>query len=357
MAYNISGIQQIGIGVTNVHKAWAWYRKQFGIDIPVFEEAAEANLMLPYTGGQPHKRHAILAVSANGGGGMEIWQYTSRTPQSSLFKPQLGDLGIFIAKIKTRNVEDSYQFLKANNVDVLSDVQLAPDDKLTFFVKDLYGNLFQLVQSDNWFSKNKMLTGATYGCTIGVKNIEASLKFYNDILGYDKIIFDETAVFKDFQNINGAENKIRRVLLTHSKNRTGPFSKMLGRSQIELIENKKPNTTPKKIFENRYWGDLGFIHLCFDISDMNDLREKCKAYGNPFTVDSATAHKEGFDMGEAAGHFSYIEDPDGTLIEFVETHKVPILKQFNWYIHLKNRNPHQSLPNIMLKMLRFNRKK
>lgn len=357
MAYNISGIQQIGIGVPNVHKAWTWYRKQFGIDIPIFEEAAEANLMLPYTGGQPHKRHAILAASANGGGAMEIWQYTSRTPQASSFKPQLGDLGIFSAKIKTRDVEGSYQFLKANGVDVLSDVQLAPDNKLTFFVRDLYGNLFQLVQSDNWFSKNKILTGAIYGCTIGVSNIDTSLNFYKDILGYDKIIFDETAVFKDFKTINGSENNIRRVLLTHSKDRTGPFSKMLGRSQIELIENKTTGFTAKQIFENRYWGDLGFIHLCFDITDMNNLRERCKAYGTSFTVDSALAHKEGFDMGEAAGHFSYIEDPDGTLIEFVETHKLPILKKIGWYINLKKRNPHQPLPNIMLKMLRLNRKK
>ena len=44
-----------------------------------------------------------------------------------------------------------------------------------------------------------------------------------------------------------------------------------------------------------------------------------------------------FDMGEAAGRFSYIEDPYGTLIEFVETHKVPIIKKIGWYINLKKR--------------------
>ena len=42
MAKHISGIQQIGIGVPDVHKAWAWYRKAFGIDVRMFEEAAEA---------------------------------------------------------------------------------------------------------------------------------------------------------------------------------------------------------------------------------------------------------------------------------------------------------------------------
>ena len=44
---------------------------------------------------------------------------------------------------------------------------------------------------------------------------------------------------------------------------------------------------------------------------------------SPFTVDV----DHSFDMGEAAGSFSYTEDPDGALIEFVETHKIPILKK------------------------------
>ena len=62
-------------------------------------------------------------------------------------------------------------------------------------------------------------------------------------------------------------------------------------------------------------------------------------------------------MGEAAGHFSYIADPDGTLIEFVETHKIPIMKKMGWYLNLKNRNPEKSLPTWMIKALRFNRVK
>ena len=69
MTKQIVGIQQIGIGVSNVHEAWAWYRKYLAMDIPIFEEAAEANLMLPYTAGKPQKRHAILAINLQGGGG------------------------------------------------------------------------------------------------------------------------------------------------------------------------------------------------------------------------------------------------------------------------------------------------
>src|SRR3954471_14732037 len=108
----IAGIQQMGIGVPNVHEAFKWYRQHFGMDIPIFEEAAEANLMLPYTGGKPHQRHAILAVNMKGGGGFEIWQYTSRTPVAPAFQPQLGDIGLYCAKIKTDSIQKSFSELK-----------------------------------------------------------------------------------------------------------------------------------------------------------------------------------------------------------------------------------------------------
>ena len=83
------------------------------------------------------------------------------------------------------------------------------------------------------------------------------------------------------------------------------------------------------------------------------MKELCAAKGHPFTVDSGNQ----FDMGEAAGHFSYIEDPDGTLIEFVETHKVPILKKIGWYLDLRKRDASKPLPNWMVKSMGLNRVK
>ena len=84
---------------------------------------------------------------------------------------------------------------------------------------------------------------------------------------------------------------------------------------------------------------------------MDLLKKECESKGFAFTVDSSDT----FDMGEAGGRFSYVEDPDGTLIEFVETHKVPILKKIGWYIHLKDRKPGKSLPRIILKLMGLNR--
>ncbi len=352
MSVIISGIQQIGIGIPDVYEAWSWYRKHFGMDIPMFDEAAEANLMLPYTDGKPQQRHAILACNLQGGGGMEIWQYTSRVPQPPSFTPQIGDLGIYICKIKTKNLAKVWKSFHSENVGVLhTDIQKDPGDEGHFMLKDPYGNIFQMVSWDEWFVNNNNDTGGPVGCIIGVSDIDRAMDIYRDILGYDRVIYDKEGTFSDFQVLPGGSGKFRRVLLTHSQNRKGPFSQLLGKSVIELVQSL--DRVPRKIYENRLWGDLGYIHLCFDIQGMEALRSECESRGFPFTVDSS----DSFDMGEAAGHFSYIEDPDGTLIEFVETHKIPIVKKIGWYLDLRKRDPQKPLPKWMLQSLSFNRVK
>ncbi|MBC8343987.1 MAG: VOC family protein [Bacteroidetes bacterium] len=348
----ISGIQQLGIGVKDVHEAWKWYRQNFKIDVRIFEEKATAGLMLPYTGNKPRKRHAILTMNMQGGGGMEVWQYTEREPKEPDFELQLGDLGLFAAKIKSRNVEETYNEFKRKQLNLIG--VLTKDgggEKNHFYVKDPFNNIFEIVESNKWFKIQKWLTGGVYGVNVGVTNMQKSIDFYSHILGYNEAVYDKEGNFDDLAFLPGGKNKFRRVLLRHGQPRVGGFSRFLGPSKIELFQVL--DRKPKKIYKDRMWGDLGFIHLCFDINNMDALRKECDAFGHPFTVDSS----ESFDMGEAAGHFSYIEDPDGTLIEFVETHRIPILKKIGWYLDLRKRNPELSLPNWLVNALRFNRVK
>ena len=350
----ISGIQQVGIGVPDVQEAWKWYRQHFGMDIRIFEESAIAELMLPYTGGQPQKRHAILALNLKGGGGFEIWQYKERKPLPPKMGIELGDLGIFAAKIKSEDVRKTHQSFKDKGLEVTRMGQ-DPAGNPNFFVRDIYNNLFEIIQGHVWFRKEKKLTGAAAGAVIGVTDIEKAREVYSGILRYDKVVYDESGKFNDFSDLPGGGADFRRVALTHSRPWEGGFSRIFGSSSIELVQ--VIGKTPKKIYEDRFWGDLGFIHLCYDITGMDRLKEICTSKGYPFTVDSYEKHETGFDMGEAAGHFSYIEDHDGTLIEFVETHKIPIIKKLGWYINLKGRDPRKPLPNWILKSLRFGRVK
>ena len=89
---------------------------------------------------------------------------------------------------------------------------------------------------------------------------------------------------------------------------------------------------------------------------MDDLREFVKSKGFPFTVDSTRAGNT-FDMGEAAGSFAYIQAPEGTLIEFVETHKVAIVKKLGIVIDLHKRGMDKPLPRWLLKMFALKRVK
>lgn len=346
-----SGIQQIGIGVKNVKEAWGWYKKYFGIDIRILEESAPANFMLPYTGGLPRNRHAALAITLHGGGGFEIWNHTDFEPRNAEFEIQLGDLGFFAAKIKCIEPLKTYEYFKANNQNLVGELTETEGIK-HFFVKDPYNNLFELVPSDIWYKNEPKLTGGGYGMIIGCSDMEKSKAFYKSILGYDIVAYDRTGTFADFAVLPGGQNEFRRVLLRQSKPRRGAFGELFGNSEIELVQVL--NRQPRKIFENRFWGELGFIHLCFDINGMDALREKCKEFGTPFTVDTGAIFKDSsFDMGDAAGLFAYIEDPDGALIEFVETHKVPVIKKLGISLNLQKRNVEKPLPRFILNALRF----
>jgi len=356
--YIISGVQQIGIGVENFSEAWKYYIDVFNMDVRILEDDTVAELMLPYTGNSPQKRHACIAINMQGGGGFEIWQYSNRKPKPIGFDIQVADLGVFAAKIKSRNVVLSYENFKKNpRIQIVGELHKSIDNCHTFFIKDPYGNLFQIVHDRYILRDEGRSTGGPVGAMIGVTDIDKALTVYRDILGYDKIIVDKTGDFKDISALNSGTQKYRRMLLTHSEPRKGSFSKMFGPSYIELVQALE--RTPRKIYEGRFWGDPGFIQICFDIRNMDALRKKCESLGFPFTVDSSVKHNEvnSFDMGEAAGHFTYIEDPDGNLIEFVETHKIPLIKKLGINLNLRKRDPEKPLPMWMIKALRFGRVK
>ena len=345
----ICGIQQMGIGVPDVQEIWKWYRLMFGTDVRIFEEAAEAPLMTRYTGDTVHSRTATLAISMEGGGGFEIWQFTSRPTNKASFDVQLGDLGTYVCRIKSKDVSASYAHMKANGANLLGKVEKTPTGQLHFFVQDPNGNIFNVVEGSGWLmdTKHPSKCGGVAGALIGVSDIDTSLKLYRDILDYDTVVYDETGSFDCFTGLPSGNKQYRRVLLNHKKERQGPFSELFGPTEIELVQ--AIDRTPTKIFKDRFWGDWGFIHLCFDVRGMDTLKTECEAAGFPFTVDSGDT----FDMGEAGGRFSYIEDPDGNWIEFVETHKVPLMKKFNWYLDLKKRDAKKRLPKWMVKAMRF----
>ena len=338
----LSGVQQIGIGVKNAEAAMHTYKHLFGMDVLIFDDDASANLMTQYTGGDIYKRRAILTMNLQGGGGLELWQFLDRKPADCNIV-QLGDLGIYAAIIKSVDLQQSHQRLSKINEIQVSDIVVSELTGNYFWVTDSNKNTFKIISSNDWFQTGNHDMGGIVGSVIGVSNIEKALHFYQEVLGIDLVLYD----------IESTENGqlVRKLGISKKATGKGAFNKLLGDVVIELVQVK--NRVPIKIYQDRFWGDCGFIHLCFDVLNMEALKKHAAKKGIDFSVDSSNS----FAMDHASGRFCYIEDPDGTLIELVETHKVPILKKIGWYLDLRKRNIEKPLPNWMIKMLAISKVK
>ena len=334
----ISGIQQIGIGVKDAPESLRYYANLFGMDTLVFNDVSEAYLMSHYTGGKVYKRQALLSLNMHGGGGFELWQFQNRLPVKPLQHPQYGDLGIYAAKLKSPDVVKAHsQFLSLNHV-VTSPLLRDEKGEAHFFVLDKEENNFNIVSGNHWFQQKGGGMGGVTGAVIGVSDVEQSKIFYQWLLCIPDVVYDKTILGEDGQ-------RYRKVVLHKQPATQGAFARLLGSIELELVQCL--DRQPAKIYENRFWGDYGFIHLCFDVYDMDGLKRYALDNGYSFTVDS----KDSFQMETASGRFCYMEDPDGTLIELVETHKVPILKKLGLHLNLRKRGLAKPLPDWMIKLL------
>ena len=190
----------------------------------MFEEEAVAELMLAHTEGKPRERHAVLALNMRGGGGFEIWQHKGKKPEYPKFEIQLGDLGINIGKIKTDKVNAAFKKFTKSGLNILGPIKKDPISNDHFYLKDIYNNIWEIKNQKQVFRKERSVSGGVVGVIIGVKEMEKSLKVYQEILRYDKIVYDKTGIFEDFKELPGGNSKFRRILLKHTDVRNGAFS-------------------------------------------------------------------------------------------------------------------------------------
>ena len=197
----INGIQQIGIGVSDAKAVFNWYREHLGFDILVFEDESPATLMTQYTGDEIRNRYALLAMNMKGGGGLEIWQFKDRKPKAAEIDTQWGDLGINVMKVRSTTIEETHNQLKTLQLALLTEIIRYEGSNTHFFFKDPWGNLVEVVSDSYIFCETKSNCGGVLGATIGVSDMENSIRFYQELLRYDIIVSDRTGVFEDFKTL------------------------------------------------------------------------------------------------------------------------------------------------------------
>ncbi len=136
---------------------------------------------------------------------------------------------------------------------------------------------------------------------ITVRDLDASIRFYHDVLGLD-FVNEPTPWFEGDElgrgvGVPGAA--LRQVSLR------------LGDSTLELLEYRSPpSETAKPLRSN----DLGASHVAFLVDDVEATKAELEGKGIRFYSDVNVV-----DDGALAGwRWVYFEDPDGYPLELVE---------------------------------------
>ena len=343
----INGIQHLGIGTSDFKTNWKWLKSNFGFDIPMFDSIAKAELMAKYTNDISVNKRAAMILNIQGGCPIELIELLSEVPQAPNYEIQVGDLGIFAAKIKISpsKFADTLASYEKKEGSILYE---APGNTRVTYLKSPDSLIFQLIEGDKEYLKGKYKTSGIGGCMIGVSDMEKSKEFYG-YMGYHDVIYQVEGKFHDLKDLPGGTGTFKRCLLKKDVHISGGFSKLSGTSYIELFQAL--DRTPERIFKNRIWGDVGFVHLGMDVRNMSYVEEFLTSKGYPFTCDSSN----GLHMGQTRVHCVYVEDPDGTLIELIEVYKIPIIEKLNLFLNVEKRSPEANLPDWLIKAMRFMR--
>ncbi len=134
---------------------------------------------------------------------------------------------------------------------------------------------------------------------ICVSDLERSLRFYCDALGFEKAeshaIGPEFARLMDFPDVVVISQFVRR-----------------GPTAIELLSFQEP--APFGARERRPVNQLGLTHLSFRVRDLAGTAARVVELGGAVVESSRTT----IDFGGTALEFVYCTDPDGVRVELMD---------------------------------------
>jgi len=134
---------------------------------------------------------------------------------------------------------------------------------------------------------------------ICVSDLERSLRFYCDALGFEKAesheIGREFAPLMDFPDVVLTSQFIRK-----------------GTTAIELLAFSEPAPFGDRV--RRAVNQLGLTHLSFRVGDLDATAAKVLERGGTIVETSLTT----IDFGETPLRFVYCTDPDGVRVELMD---------------------------------------
>jgi catechol 2,3-dioxygenase-like lactoylglutathione lyase family enzyme len=144
---------------------------------------------------------------------------------------------------------------------------------------------------------------------IGVSDMEESLEFYRNHLGFKEILFDYSGPLLGLEKITGKpEAKARIVMLQNPK--LGP----VGLGRIKLVQLLPPDK-PEPIPEGIYWGEVGVSEVCITTPGIAENYSNMVLKGAKALMPPLFGPYPPFDTQVG---IAYIADPDGGKVELIE---------------------------------------
>lgn len=310
----ITAFQHVGMGVRDTDTAYRFYRDMMGFRIKLSDKTSYLEEMAPIIGAVVEMR-ALMAMNVRGGAAIELIEHTSTRPQEPPQPVEWGDIGYLELGLKAFRLDELYLDLKNRGVEFLTPVrsmELSAGGREKYaYLRDPDGLLIQLVEEEGG---KKPAVGGVRHVALGVRDMEKSLRFYREVLGFGETLHEFRGSLPEMDPVTGGK-ETEMVILKHRPD---------GESSLPLLESAvlklvhTPEYRGKVIYEGRRWGDIGLMEMAFDVNDLpgtvNEvLNRGANLYHPPTRIDMGSG---------TVGSFAYIRDPDGNVVELVEVEKV-----------------------------------
>jgi catechol 2,3-dioxygenase-like lactoylglutathione lyase family enzyme len=300
----VSGVHHVAIGVRDLEAMLAFYRDLMGFT-EVFAEfpVSEQEIMHEVTR-SPRVVFSGATLGQKAGGIMlEFIRMLEPVPRPIRKDARYGDIGVAKITIATSDVRSVWDALR-DSVPFCSAPKTAviPGRGECDFVycRDPEGNLVEL--SSGWSDAGEGLAGAR-SVGIGVSDLERSLPFYRDLLGFD------VTVLETHQGFSGKVDEVAGKPGTRVRSCLLAADPRLG--AVELFETL--DARGRSLPFSALWGDFGYLQAAFCCSDVHRAAADLEAAGVELLCSPKMMGGGSMDPGV----FVYARDPDGIPIEFL----------------------------------------
>jgi len=311
------GLHHVGIGVSDMERSLAFYRDLLELEV-VYDLISEDNMMCQVIGRSAVTRVVMLKDKLGGNCVKLVQILPSRYPHRPQTIPpdrKWGDIGYYCElAMQVANLRNAYNALMAKGATsamspsyfqaIGPNGEVAVETEVAYFV-DPDGAWFEIHERrevPKGFEDFPGVIQLTHGC-LGVSNMDQSLSFYREILGFKELVYDIELEDWDFSGMGklvGGPVRVR-LAIVRSEGRGG---------FLELVQPLPPYKV-RSLSPAARWGDIGQMEHGVEVKDLDKVCSELAQRGVRFMCSPSP-------VPQMKARHCYIQDPDDAIIELID---------------------------------------